>query len=403
MKRFIAVLLCVILTAFSGCGTIENKTPKKKTEVTEAEEIRAIWISIYDMAEFKGMSEGGFSDKADNMFRDISSRGFRDVFIQVRPCSDAVYQSDIFPWSKYISGEQGKSPGYDPFAIFLKIAHAYNLKVHAWINPYRISGTSQDMNDLSDNHPAKRIYEENENDIYFCTNGIYYNPASIKVQKLILDGVREIVEKYDVDGVHIDDFFYPTTDEGIDKNEYDEYRKNSGTATLADFRREQVNAFVAGMYSAAKNKDENIIVSISPASDIEKNINTHYADVKLWAGEDGYCDWIIPQIYYGFENETMPYKEVLEKWCGIVTNENIKLVIGLGSYKCGESDLYAGNGKDEWLNNTDILAKQLSLLREKGCDGFSVFSYNSLALPNETAEKEWKNFKEEMNKITSSL
>lgn len=395
MKRIFALLVCICLLFLSACG--DSTEERKEIE----DEIRAVWISVYDMADFKGMSEGGFRAKAENMFKDISERGFQHVFVQVRPSGDALYKSEIFPWSKYISGEEGKSPGYDPLTIFLNVAHSHNLKIHAWINPYRVSGTSSDMEKLSENNPAREMYRNNASDIYLSTSGIYYNPASERVQKLILDGVRELVKNYDIDGIHIDDFFYPTTDEEIDKNEFAEYRENSGADSLEVWRRNQVNAFVAGMYSAAKSEDENIIVSISPSADINADKNVHYADVALWCSESGYCDWIIPQVYYGFKNEYLPYKQSVSEWCKLVTNENIKLVIGLASYKCGAEDLYAGKGKDEWQTNDNILCEQLKYLRKKDCDGFSFFSYNSLQLANETMKKEWEKFKEELTALSS--
>lgn len=390
MKRISVFFICMILFFLCGCGGEVQEQPEK------TQEIRAIWISIYDMSQFKGVSEGGFRGKAENMFRDIAEKGFRHVFVQVRPSGDALYKSKIFPWSKYISWEQGVSPGYDPLEIFLSVAHSHGLKLHAWINPYRISGTSSDMENLSDDNPAKKMYEQKSSDIYFSTNGIYYNPASLDVQKLILDGVRELVTNYDIDGIHIDDFFYPTTSEEIDKNEFAEYKENKGTSSLSEWRREQVNAFVSGMYSAVKSKNENIIVSISPCADIEENKNTHFADVEKWCKDEGFCDWIIPQIYYGFRNEYMPFEKTLDRWCDVVTNEKIKLVIGLAPYKCGEEDLYAGKGKDEWQTKNNILSEQLKCLRKNECDGFSLFSYNSISLPNETMKTEWELFSREL-------
>lgn len=378
----------------SACGGGETEKEEK------ADEIRAVWISVYDMADLKGMSEGGFRAKCENMFKDISERGLNHVFVQVRPSGDALYESEIFPWSKYISGEQGMSPGYDPLEIFLKTAHSYNLKLHAWINPYRISSTSSDMEKLSESNPARQLYNDNPRDVYLSTEGIYYNPASERVQKLILDGVREIVKNYDVDGIHIDDFFYPTVEEDIDKEEYETYKENSGTASLDDWRRNQVNAFVSGMYSAVKSEKENVVVSISPSADIVADRNVHYADVALWCSEKGYCDWIIPQAYYGFDNEYLPYKRSVNEWKKLVTNRDIKLVIGLASYKCGAEDLYAGNGKDEWEKNDDILLRQLIYLRKKECDGFSLFSYNSLAIPNGTMKTEWENFEAEIISVS---
>lgn len=390
MKRIFCFVLCLCMIFLSACGGVEPEKEEK------ADEIRAVWISVYDMADLKGMSEGGFRAKCENMFKDISERGLNHVFVQVRPSGDALYKSEIFPWSKYISGEQGVSPGYDPLEIFLKTAHSFGLKLHAWINPYRVSSTSSDMEKLSETNPARRMYNDNPRDVYLSTEGIYYNPASEKVQKLILDGVREIVKNYDVDGIHIDDFFYPTTDEEIDKNEYEEYKGHSGKASLDEWRRNQVNAFVSGMYSAVKSEKENVIVSISPSADIVADTNVHYADVTLWCSEKGYCDWIIPQVYYGFENEYLPYRKSVNQWKELVATEDVKLVIGLASYKCGAEDLYAGKGKEEWQKNEDILCRQLKYLRKKDCDGFSLFSYNSLAVPNGTMETEWENFETEI-------
>ena len=391
MKRIMA-LLCSFLFLCS-CATVKNENQKSKIE-SEEKEIRCVWLSVYDMGVLQGLSEGGFRKKAENIFKDIHSKGFNHVFVQVRPYSDAFYESEIFPWSKYCSGVQGKSPGYDVLGIFVDLAHKYSLEIHAWINPYRVTSNVAEMEKLSDNNPAKIMYQDTPSDIYFASNGIFYNPASERVRKLILDGIREILEKYDVDGIHIDDFFYPATDEEIDKKEYDEYKRNSGEKSLDEFRRNQVNAFVTGMYSLVKNKDESIIVSISPSADIEKNLTTLYADVKEWSGGNGFCDWIIPQIYYGFYNETMPFERILEEWQSIVTNKNIKLIIGLGFYKAGQADFYAGTGRNEWTDRDNILSSQLRLLRERNCDGFSVFSYGSIGSGN---GKEWDNFTKEMS------
>ena len=389
MKSLLSVVL-VLLFFLSGC-TADKKVETDEKEKT-MEEIRGLWVSVYDLSEFRGISEGGFRAKAENMFSDIEQRGFNHVFLQVRPDSDALYKSEIFPWSKYISGKEGESPGYDPLSIFLKVAHSHNIKLHAWINPYRVSSTMSEMSDLSDSNPAKSMYEKNSGDVYISSVGIYYNPASLNVQKLILDGVREIVNNYDIDGIHIDDFFYPTTDEEIDKAEYEEYKNNSGELSLSQFRRNQVNAFVSGMYSAAKSKDKNIIVSISPGADIDKNMNEFYADVVSWSQGEGYCDWIIPQIYYGFRNETKPFKETLREWQRLTDESRVKLIIGLAAYKCGVVDSYAGKGQNEWTENDDILSDQLKYLRDKKSDGFAIFSYGSLNFPNETMKREWELF-----------
>ncbi len=385
MKRILSIFSVIALMfCLTACSGSKTENPPEREE-----EIRAVWISVYDMAELRGIGEGGFRAKVSSMFDDIKEKGFNNIFLHVRPSGDALYKSSIFPWSRYISGEEGISPGYDPLSIFLLLAHERGLKLHAWINPYRISNTSSDMQKLSSENPAVKMYEENASDLFFSISGIYYNPASDRVKKLVLGGVREIVENYDIDGIHIDDFFYPTADEEIDKNEYAEYKKNEGQKSLSDFRLEKVSEFVSEMYKIAKAEDENIIVSISPAGDIDANYSVHFADVKRWMTKDGFCDWMIPQIYFGFKNEYMPFKKVLDEWCE--ANEKSKLIPGLATYKSGEIDTYAGSGADEWQTSSDILKRQIEYSRKKECSGFSVFSYSSMRVANSQMQKELYN------------
>lgn len=390
MKKVFAILISVLMMfSFVSCDG-----GKEKIENTPKEEIRAIWISVYDMAEFRGISEGGFRAKCKNMFSKISAWGFRDVFLQVRAGSDALYASDIFPWSRYISDEEGVSPGYDPLKIFVNIAHENKIKLHAWINPYRISSTSSDVENLSDDNPARKMLIQNEGDVYIGNGGMYYNPSSEKVKKLVIDGIAEIMENYDVDGIHIDDYFYPTVNEEIDKKEYEEYKLSYGEIQLNEFRINQVNDFVKRMYTCVKERNRNAVVSISPSGDIDADFNIHYADIETWLNEDGYCDWVIPQIYFGMKNETLPFKDTVNRWLSLGENQNRKLIIGLASYKCGEIDTYAGKGKDEWITNSNVLSEQIKFLRKKECDGFSFFSYSSFNVPNPQMEKELENLKE---------
>ncbi len=386
MKRILILFFTVIIFfTFVSCSGDTGNPPEKEAE------INAVWISVYDIAELRSIGEGGFRAKSAKMFDEIKENGFNHVFLHVRPSGDALYKSSIFPWSKYISGEEGLSPGYDPLDIFLQLAHERNLFLHAWINPYRISNTSSDMQKLSAENPAVKMYEQNPTDIFFSISGIYYNPASARVQEMLLNMVSELVTGYDIDGIHIDDFFYPTDNAEIDKNEYAEYVSNGGEKSLSDFRLEQINKFVSGMYKIVKEKSEKIIVSISPAGDIDANYNVHFADVKRWMTEDGFCDWIIPQIYFGFKNEYMPFKKVLDSWCE--ENKKAKLIPGLAAYKSGEIDTYAGSGIDEWQTNADILKRQVEYLRKKGCAGFSLFSYSSIRVQNSQMEKEWEYLK----------
>ena len=218
---------------------------------------RSVWITYYEisMKAQNGGDESLFYQKVDEMFSRVQNAGFNTVIVQVRPYSDAFYPSRIFPWSAYLTGTQGKDPGYDPLAILVERAHAHGLFIHAWFNPYRVS-YNPDFALLSKDNPARKWKEDadktNDGWLIVLENGIYYNPAVPEVQRMIIDGVREIVEQYEVDGVHMDDYFYPSTEEKIDQAQYDRYVKDGGQYSRAAWRRENVNTFVSGLYAAVK-------------------------------------------------------------------------------------------------------------------------------------------------------
>lgn len=362
-KILIAVLICLIL---SSCRTGKAEVNEKIT--TEA--VRGVWVSIYDMTFLKE-NEKIFAEKCDGMFKNIKEKNFNNVFVQVRPFSDALYNSSVFPWSSYLTGVQGRNPGFDPMKILIDTAHKYNLKFHAWINPYRIL-LENDLTKLSKNNPAFKMIKEKSDDVYLCDKGIFYNPSSLNSQKLILDGIREIIKSYNVDGIHIDDYFYPVTEKDIDENQFKKYK---GALSLNEWRMMNVDSFISGMYGCVKAIDKNIIVSISPSGNIKSNYSSHYADVKKWLTQDGFADWIIPQIYFGFENEYSGFEETLQEWKTLNTNKNIKLIVGLAKYKEGKIDENAGRGKDEWIKHGDVISRQIETVKESG---YVIFSYSYL-------------------------
>ncbi|MPM89405.1 hypothetical protein SDC9_136514 [bioreactor metagenome] len=230
------------------------------------------------------------------------------------------------------------------------------------------------MTKLSSDNPAVKYSYDSEK-VYICDEGIYYNPTSIEMQKLILNGIKEIVTNYDVDGIHIDDYFYPTTETKIDATAYDRYIDAGGESALDEWRVWNVNSLISGIYSTVKSVDKNVIVSISPSGDINKNLTKLYADTKEWMCNVGYCDWIVPQLYFGFHNEYLPFEEALSEWLNLCKNPKCKIIIGLACYKCNEKDTYAGNGEDEWVNDGTVLKRQIQILKEKKVYGYALFSY----------------------------
>lgn len=366
-------------TAAPKPASPKNTAGTTKPAETQTE-LRGIWISCYDYISAAGKTRSEYKAETDKMFKSIADCGFNTAFVHMRAFSDAFYESDIYPYSSFVAGTEGASLSFDPFKVILESAKKYGISVHGWINPFRVS-TKNDPSLLSDSNPAKKILDcgNSEGEVCILKNGIYYNPACVSNHKLILDGVREILGKYDIDGIHIDDYFYPSTDKSIDNKQYSQYKASGGALSLAEWRRASVNSFVSSLYSTVKATNSNLTVSISPAAQIEKNKNELYADCALWLSSKGYADIIIPQIYFGFEHETLDFQSLLAEWAALPRNPQIKLVCGLAAYKCGKNDAYAGAGSAEWQENTDILARQLKCIRKnKNYSGFVVFSYKDL-------------------------
>ena len=310
----------------------------------------------------------------------MKSNGFNRVTVQVRPFADAFYKSDYFPVSSYCFKEQGSELIFDPLEIMVESAHKYKLSIEAWINPYRVSN-SDDFSQLSKNNKA--VEWQGTDNLIVCDSGIYFNPASDEVIKLISNGVREIAENYDVDSICFDDYFYPNTDESIDKSSYTAYKKSKGDKSLADWRRENVNKMIQSVYSTVKSVDENITFGVSPASNAESNYNTLYADTKKWCTEKGYVDYICPQIYFGFQNENQPFMKTTKNW---VQMADCTLYVALPLYKAEKEDEFAGdNGKNEFIDNNNIIARQVTYLSKlSDVKGYYVFSYSSLKDNDET-------------------
>lgn len=401
MKKIIIPLVLIICLFMSSCQINNGDfyTETSKPSATHAHEItpvyiKGIWISFYDHISAADKTADEYKAETDEMFKLLNECGFNTAFVHLRAFSDAFYKSEIYPYSKYIAGKEGNELNFDPFAIMLESAKQYNVSVHGWINPFRISA-SNDPDLLSDKNPAKEIIktQKSNNQICVLENGIYYNPSYTENHKIIIDGVKEIIDKYDIDGIHIDDYFYPSTDEKIDSKQYSEYVSGGGSLNLSEWRKTNINTFVSSLYSAVKLKNNELIFSISPSAKIEDNEEKHYADCSLWLSKNGYADLIIPQIYYGFEHETLPFEKTLFQWSDLPKENNINLACGIAAYKYGETDIYAGSGKTEWEQNNNIIFEQLEAIKNNSIySGYVLFSYSDLL--NEEIKKQIVNFNE---------
>lgn len=302
------------------------------------------------------------------MMKDCANLGLNTVFVQVRPNGDSFYPSSVYPWSVYISGTAGQGVGYDPLAIMIEEAHRYGLKFHVWFNPYRLQPESH-MKTISTSYQTRKWYDSRStSDRVVVLNGTcYLNPGYPEARQLIVSGVKEIVSKYNVDGIHIDDYFYPTTDSSFDQKAY---AVNGGGKSLRDFRFDNVNQTVKGIYSAVKSTKSYVVFGVSPAGNMSNNTNTLYADTKKWTSNNGYLDYIIPQLYWNYDHPTVPFASNLANWNATVTAPGVKIIPGLAPYKIDQR---------EWTNCGDVLSRMVTDSRKQSRYGGVAF-YNFSAL-----------------------
>lgn len=361
----------MIALSLSSCST----ATKSSENNPEKQYVKAVWLTYYELSSFiKDKEEDEFKKSITKTFKELESNGFNRVTVQVRPYADAFYKSSYFPTSAYCTGVQGEELSYDPLEIMVEAAHKYDLFIEAWINPYRVS-TSTDFDRLSENNMALK-WKDTDN-LIVCDNGIYFNPASEEANELIVNGVKEIVSNYQVDGICFDDYFYPSTDKNIDKSSYEKYTKSGGDLSLEDFRRNNVSEMVKSVYNAVKSINKAVTFGISPASDVDNDYNSLFADVKLWATEEGYVDYLCPQIYFGFQNENQPFMKTTKSW---IEFTKCDLYVALPLYKSGEQDEFAGDtGINEFVENNNIIARQITYLSKLDeVDGYYIFSYSFL-------------------------
>lgn len=407
-KKIVPIIVSVIamLSVICISSFTREKPPKKQNDINNIaalsskatadtpesdEEMRGVWVSYMElsMENESSKTQKAFEDKFTEIAQKCRESGFNTLIVQVRPFCDALYKSSYFPWSHILTGTQGENPQYDALQIMCDICKENNLKIHAWINPYRVS-SNETPKKLSDNNP----YIKNSEISIKTDNGIFLDPSNETAQQLICDGVKEITENYDVDGIQFDDYFYPTKDESFDKKQYEAYIEKYGkenTMSLDNWRMQNVNTLICKVYRTIKSVDSSVEFGISPQGNIGNNDGL-YADVKSWCTCKGFADYICPQIYFSLDNPTLTFEDCLNSWTSLDFDENVKLYVGLGGYK-------ASNGEyDEktWLLSDSILADEYDILRNnKSVRGFMLYSYNSLE--DDTAKKEINNLINALN------
>jgi uncharacterized lipoprotein YddW (UPF0748 family) len=341
MRKYIKYFALFGLVAFfASCnkddGTGGGETPSPETPPAQEEDIlpkkemRAAWIAtvwsldwpqqVYDAAGQKKQ----FSDYMDKFVE----MNINTVFVQIRPTADAFYESSYEPWSKEITNVAGKNPGYDVLQFMIDEAHARHIEFHAWMNPYRISRRT-DKNStfpaLDAKIPQTLVKDYDKIRIY--------NPALPEVQQRIADIVKDVITKYDVDGIHFDDYFYPDPGDYTSLDDTQEFNTyGAGYTTVNAFRFGNVDKVVQKVYDVIVKEKPGVVFSISPASGDSYNREL-YADVPKWCKE-GWVDIIIPQIYQGTGSGASNFSALLNWWNQY--NYKAVLMIGYGLYKFGD-------------------------------------------------------------------
>lgn len=350
-------------------------------KTAEEEEMVGVWVPFMALVTAE-KTEDAFKQNFDNIVKVSKDRGVNTLFVHVRPYSDALYKSEYFPWSHIITGEQGKDPGYDPLEYMVQKAHESGMKIHAWINPLRVK-TDKTPEPLS----ADNVYNQLKADspYYFMEqNGaIYLNPAYSYVRSLIANGAAEIVRNYDVDGIHFDDYFYPSGDGELDRESYEAYAsRTEHPLPLEVWRQANINALIAEVYEKVKGVKPESLFGVSPAGNISYDYSIG-ADVATWCSTVGYIDYICPQIYYSFENAALGYSEALSQWMELDRHDALEVYIGLALYK-------AGTDADEgtWQLSNDIISRQIEEARAASCSGIILYSSEYLEKEETTQEVE---------------
>ena len=370
----------------------ESKAAEAAAEpAQERETLVGVWIPYMSLSTTE-KTEDVFKANYDAKLESAKAMGVNAVFVHVRPFADSFYPSEYEPWSHILTGTQGKDPGYDPLAYMVEKAHENGMAFHAWINPLRIA-TASTPGTLSEDG----FYMQNreENPFYFMEydGGIYYNPASAYIRGRIADSAAEIAQNYDVDGIHFDDYFYPTDDETIDANQYAAYvNETEKPLPLHEWRTANINALIATVYHRIKQTAPEVEFGISPQGNLQNNEKIN-ADVYTWCAQSGYIDYICPQLYYSFENEALPFETALEDWNEMERLDSVRLYIGLAVYKAGTD---ADNGT--WLNTTDTIARQIERAEETGADGVLLYAVDYFEA--EEAKAEMANAKVAIDALT---
>lgn len=371
------LLLATTVVLAASCGTTRKsvrdnnstlptqtarRDSSKAIAVMPPKEVRAVWVATIGGIDWPREHFSEMAQKAwyDQILDTLQRLNINTVYFQVRPKADAFYDSPYEPWSQYVTGYRGRAPSYDVLRWVIDETHRRGMSFHAWINPYRV-----DQKQHAGERFAKLDPKIPKNLVKDYRMMRVYNPAMPETRQRVCSIVADLLRKYDVDGIHLDDYFYPAllkSEKMRDEAEYRRYGK--GFASITDFRRAMVDSLIASMHDTIKAIRPNAVFSISPQGNYENNFNTMYADIAQWSKRN-WCDVVIPQLYWSTERWFLPRL----KWFSENATIKTKLLIGYALYR------FDAQAKDPFYRNAHDLGTQIDSARANGrVSGAALYS-----------------------------
>lgn len=369
-------------------------------------EFRGIWVATAFNLDFaKHATTAEFKKTFRSLVTRIADMGFNTIMFQVRPSCDAIYESSINPWSRWLTGEEGKAldGGFDPLAFMIAESHRRGLKLYAWMNPYRVgqvstSAASTYLKTLSSGNFARRNpgmvvrWDNRKTDTSF----FFLDPGRAEVVAHIVNSVREVLERYRPDGVVFDDYFYPIgVDDACDAATFRKFGRKA--QTHADWRRANTELMVRSVSGTVRafNKLNGTAIPFgispvgiwanrseafpdgSPSKGVEA-YSQSFADVRKWV-KNSWIDFVIPQINWGFSNKIAPFAGIVNWWADLVRGTNVKLYVGIGVYNAGVT---AGMESPSEISN-----QILYLVLRREVSGTAFFAARHCLKPENNAQR----------------
>lgn len=311
MKKYLAILLLAVVAASNAVAA----NPKR--------EFRGAWLHTVHQGQYAKMSVAENQAYLIRQLDSLKMAGCNAVVFQVRPSADAFYPSKLEPWSRFVTGKAGKAPNpmWDPLQFMIQESHKRGMELHAWLNPYRVTTSKNET--LPEGHIGKREADR----IVSYDGKLYFDPGLPKNRAFIEQVVGDIVTRYDVDAIHMDDYFYPYPVKGVDFPDDKSYAEFGGELNRGDWRRENVNKLIEGLHNVIVGIKPWVRLGISPfgiwrnkksderGSDTNglQNYDDLYADVILWT-EKGWVDYMLPQLYWELEKEVASSEKLAYWW-----------------------------------------------------------------------------------------